>query len=78
MDAIERQVYICFDGPDELVIQTDISTYYRYYKLLGWELMGRAEPLPGMKARTYQDQVELGQQEPQPTPDPIGSQRKLL
>lgn len=78
MDAIERQVYICFDGPDELVIQTDISTYYRYYKLLGWELMGRATPLPGMKTRTYQQQVELGEDEPESAPDSIGSQRKLL
>lgn len=77
MSAIERQVYICFDGPDQLVIQTDIGTYYRYYKLLGWELMGRATPLPGMKARTYQDQIRDHKAEPAPEP-PMGSQRRLV
>lgn len=76
MDAIERQVYICFDGPDGLVIQTNIGTYNRYYKLLGWQLIGRATPLPGMKASTYQDQVQ--DREAEPAPDPIGSQRRLI
>ena len=43
---IERQVYISFDGEGGLIIQTDIATYYSYYKLLGWHLLGRAVPLP--------------------------------
>lgn len=46
LDAIDRQVFICFDGEDGLVIQTDISTYESYYRHLGWELMGRAQPFP--------------------------------
>ena len=44
--GMEDQVYICFDGPDGLVIQTSNDAFERYYRLLGWELLGRAEPLP--------------------------------
>ena len=46
LDAISRQVYVSFDGADSLVIQADIATYHSYYKALGWELLGRATPLP--------------------------------
>lgn len=75
---IERQVYICFDGPDGLVIQTSIETYNSYYKLLGWELMGRATPLAGMLGRTYQSQVEEVEPETEPAMDTMGSQKRLL
>ena len=50
-ERIEGQVYICFDGPDGLVIQTSIETYQSYYRRLGWELLGQAEPLPGFAQR---------------------------
>jgi len=80
LDAIERQVYACFDGPDGLIIQTSISTYNNYYKRLGWVLMGRAQPLTGFKTRTYLDQVKLEEDEPElePDEDTIGNQQKLL
>ena len=74
---IERQVYTCFDGRGGLVIQTDIATYQSYYKVLGWELMGRAQPLPGIQAKTYMNQVELEEDEPEPAID-TGSQQRLL
>lgn len=48
---IEDQVYICFDGPDGLVIQTSRTAFEEYFRLLGWELLGKAEPLPGFKQR---------------------------
>ena len=48
---LEEQVYICFDGEDGLVIQTDIRTFDSYYRLLGWELLGVANPLPGFRQR---------------------------
>ena len=48
---IEDQVYICFDGTDGLVIQTDRRSFERYYQLLGWELLGQAEPLPLFRQR---------------------------
>lgn len=71
---IEQQVYICFDGPGGLVIQTSIETYNSYYKLLGWELMGRATPMTGILGRTYQSQVK----EVVPAMNTIGSQKRLL
>uniref|UniRef100_A0A6M3KKJ0 Uncharacterized protein n=1 Tax=viral metagenome TaxID=1070528 RepID=A0A6M3KKJ0_9ZZZZ len=42
----QQQVYICFDGPDGLVIQTSFATYLNYYRFLGWELLGEAVELP--------------------------------
>lgn len=45
------QVYICFDGPDGLVMQVSLEGYENYYRLLGWELLGKAEMLPGFAQR---------------------------
>lgn len=76
---IEKEVYICFDGPSGLVIQTNIGTYTSYYKKLGWELIGRAEPLPGMQARTYQRHVESADEDEVFLPvDSIGGQSRLF
>ena len=76
MGTIEKQVYICMNGPENQVIQTTIETYNTYYKLLGWELMGGATPLPGMKGATYPDQVKT--EEPAPVVESIGCQRRLF
>lgn len=46
LDYIDGQCYICFDGPDGLIIQTSMESFLSYYKWLGWELLGRAAPLP--------------------------------
>lgn len=46
VSRIDDQVYICFNGPDGQVMQTSRSTYERYYRLLGWKLLGPAAPLP--------------------------------
>lgn len=40
-----EQVFICFDGPDGLVIQTTRTTFESFYRLLGWELLGPAKAL---------------------------------
>jgi hypothetical protein len=48
---IENQVYICFDGPDGLVMQVTYETFLSYYRLLGWELLGPANPMAGFAQR---------------------------
>ena len=40
------QVFIRFDGPGGLVIQTSMRTYEDFYAKLGWELLGPAATLP--------------------------------
>lgn len=50
----EEQVYICFDGPEGLVIQTTMGSYQDYYRLLGWELLGQAGRLPGFEKKTLE------------------------
>jgi len=45
VQVADRQVYICFDGPDGLVIQTTERTFYSYYRWLGWEMIGPATEL---------------------------------
>ncbi len=62
LDSIDRQVYISLDDNNGQVIQTDIATYYSYYKLLGWKLLGRASQLPGISKgpKPLNIQGELG------------------
>ena len=78
MITIEKQVYIYFDGPDGLVIQTGINTYEHYYKPLGWELMGPASALPGMKPETYEQGSTTQDNEPEPVVETIGRQVRLF
>ena len=40
------QVYVYFDDPDDLVIQTTYGTYLSYYRHIGWQLLGKAAELP--------------------------------
>ena len=46
IDSINNQVYIGLDGNKGVVIQTSAQTYQEYYRRLGYELLGYAQPLP--------------------------------
>ena len=46
----KRQVYIGFDPPDGLVMQVEYGEWHRYWRLLGWEYVGVAQPLPRFEA----------------------------
>ena len=46
IDSINSQVYIGLDGESGVVIQTNAQTYQEYYRRLGYELLGYAQPLP--------------------------------
>jgi hypothetical protein len=46
----EIQVYVGLDGPEGVVIQTNLATYKSYYRLLGYEMLGYAVNLPGFEA----------------------------
>ena len=43
MNEPNRQVYIGMNG---YVIQTNLQTYREYYKLIGWQILGRTPELP--------------------------------
>ena len=46
IDNINNQVYIGLDGELGVVIQTSAQAYQEYYRRLGYELLGYAQPLP--------------------------------
>jgi len=77
LDTICRQIYCCFDGPDGLVIQTDIATYESYYQRLGWELLGRATPLPCFDHMAHQKTTQLVIEQPV-YEEPVIRQQRLF